>query len=88
MELDTVEVRGLIDIREQKNNAGKDIVTLDASRLKLLGDPRWVYENTGDEVKTPSITIEPSETPVFVSLKIFSDTADRIFLLQKLGLTS
>lgn len=27
MELDTVEVRGLIDIREQKNHAGKDIVT-------------------------------------------------------------
>jgi hypothetical protein len=88
MELDTVEVRGLIDIREQKNSAGKDIVTLDATRLKLLGDPRWVYENTGDEVKTPSITIEPSETPVFISLKVFSEVADRIFLIQKLGLTS
>lgn len=46
MDLDTVEVRGLIDVREQKNNAGKDIVTLDATRLKLLGDPRFVYENT------------------------------------------
>jgi hypothetical protein len=88
MELDTVEVRGLIDIREQKNSANRDIVTLDASRLKLLGDPRWVYENTGDEVKTPSITIEPSETPVFVSLKVFGEVADRIFLIQKLGLTS
>lgn len=88
MELDTVEVRGLIDIREQKNSANRDIVTLDASRLKLLGDPRWIYENTGDEVKTPSITIEPSETPVFVSLKVFGEVADRIFLIQKLGLTS
>ncbi len=86
MELDTVEVRGLIDIREQKNSAGKDIVTLDSSRLKLLGDPRWVYENTGDEVRNPTITIEPSETPVFVGLSVFSETPDRIFLLQKRGL--
>lgn len=73
MELETVEVRGLIDIREQKNSSGRDIVTLDASRLSLLGDPRWTYENTGDDVKTPSITIEPSETPVFVSLKVFGE---------------
>jgi PKD repeat protein len=88
MELDTVEVRGLIDIREQKNSAWKDIITLDASRLKLLGDPYWTYENTGDEVKTPSITLEPSETAVFISLRVFGETADRIFLIQKLGLTS
>jgi uncharacterized protein YwlG (UPF0340 family) len=46
MDLDAVEVRGLIDIREQKNSSGKDIVTLDASRLKLLGESRFVYENT------------------------------------------
>jgi PKD repeat protein len=88
MELDTVEVRGLLDIREQQNNAGREIITLDASRLKLLGDPRWIYENTGNEVKTPSITLEPSETAVFVSLKLFGEGADRIFLIQKLGLTS
>lgn len=59
------------------------ISSLSSSRLKLLGDPRWVYEKYGDEVRNPTITIEPSETPVFVGLYVFSETPDRIFLLQK-----
>ena len=42
MELSPVEIRGLVDIRTQKNTSGQDIVTLDASSLKLLGNPRWV----------------------------------------------
>jgi PKD repeat protein len=88
MELDAVEVRGLVDIREQKNTSGNDIVTLDASKLMILWDPRWVYESTGDEVKTPSITLEPSETPTFIFLKVFSDSPDRIFLIQKKDLIS
>lgn len=83
MELDAVEVRWLVDIREQKNTSGNDIVTLDASKLKILWDPRWVYESTGDEVKNPSITLEPSETPTFIFLKVFSEVPDRIFLIQK-----
>jgi PKD domain len=87
MDLDAVEVRGLIDIREQKNSSGKDIVTLDASRLKLLGESRFVYENTWKEVRNPTLTVEPSETPVFISLKVFWEATDRIFLIQKRGLT-
>lgn len=88
MELDTVEVRGLIDIRKQNNSEGKSIITLDASQLSLLGDIRWAYEDTTSEIKKPSITLEPSETPVFVSLKVFGEAIDRIFLIQKLGITS
>lgn len=83
MDLETVEIRWLIDIREQKNNLWKDIVTLDANKLKLLWNPRFVYENTGKEVQDTTITIEPSETPVFISLKVFWDNPDRIFLIQK-----
>ena len=36
MELEAVEIRGLVDVREQQNSAGEDIVTLDASKLTLL----------------------------------------------------
>ena len=42
MELAPVEIRGLVDIRTQKNTSGQAIVTLDASSLKLLGSPRWI----------------------------------------------
>lgn len=85
IELDAVEIRGLVDVREQKNSLGRDIITLDASKLTLLGDPRWVYESTGKEEKNPTITLEPSETPTFIFLKVFWESPDRIFLVQKRG---
>jgi len=83
MDIWAVEVRGILDIREQKNSLWKDIITLDANTLRLLWDIRWVYEKTGEEVKSPTITLEPSETPVFLWLKVFGNTLDRIFLIQK-----
>lgn len=83
IDLDPVEVKWLIDIREQQNSSWEDIVTLDASTLSLLGDPRWVYESSGDEVKSPNITVQPSETPTFISLKLFWSARDRVFLIQK-----
>ncbi len=83
MDLQAVEIRGLIDIKEDKNISGEDIITLDARKLALLGDVEWIYENTGKSVKTPTITEKPSETPLFILLRISTSIPERIFLIQK-----
>lgn len=84
--LPSLEIRGLIDIREQKNKDGKDIITLDASSLKRIGNPRWTYLTSGKEVETDSITEVLSATPNILGLTIWENPFDRIFILEKRGL--
>lgn len=82
IELAPVDVGWILNITEQKNIAGKDIVTLDAKSLKLLGDPIWKYENW-NEVKSDSVTHEPIEIPLFIQLQV-GTMSERILLIQKL----
>ncbi len=86
MELSAVEIRWLVDIRTQKNTSGQDIMTLDASTLKLLGNPRWVKIGAnwslGIEETSSSVTYETTSQPLFVGLKIFGDTFDRVFVVE------
>lgn len=81
MEIDAVEIWWLLDIREQKNSFGKDIITLDATSLRLIWEPTWTYEN-GKKVTTSTIFHESSITPIFVQLTVW-DMTKRVLMLQK-----
>lgn len=82
MILPSIEIRGLIDIKSQPNNRGEKIITLDASKLKRLGLPRWVYSN-GKEVSDPSITESITSISQGICLKLFeTNGCDRIFILE------
>lgn len=80
--LPSIEVTGLADIRTQENSRGKKIVTLDATGLKRLGNPRWIYQN-GKEVTDLIITETVTSISQAICLRIFENTGcDRIFLLK------
>ena len=81
----TVEIRGLIDIRKSTNTRGQKIITLDASGIKKLGTPRWIYESSGKETKETSITETLTPIAEAVGLKIWTTEnsgLDRIFILE------
>ncbi len=84
MNINPVQIRGLLSIKRQKNRNNEDIITLDASGLKNLWDPYWIYQSTGKEVHSSSITEKLLGTPQIVGLKLFSDEIDRVFLLQNI----
>jgi len=77
-----VEIRWVLDIKEGENKDGKKIITLDAKKLEKLGNPRWMYGTSGKELDQPSISIEPTDTPTVLSLKLFWADIDRIFIIQ------
>jgi hypothetical protein len=79
--LPNIEIRGLVDITSQKNNAGKEIVTLDATGLERLGSPKWQYQN-GNVVNTPTVTEIIGTVPQAICLKVFGDGCDRIFVIE------
>lgn len=82
--INPVEIRWVISIKKQKNRNNEDIVTLDASELKNLGNPRWVYKSSGNEVNSSSITEKLLSTPQIIWLKILSDNIDRIFVIENI----
>lgn len=84
MNLSPVDIRGLISIKQQKNRVNEDIITLDASSVKNLGSPRWIYESSGKEVNTSSITERLTGTPQIIWLKLFWNDIDRIFLIENI----
>jgi PKD repeat protein len=79
-----IEIRWLIGITKQKNKDGKDIITLDASSLKKIGNPKWTYFPSRKTVEASSITESLSHIPNIIWLTIFPGNTwiDRIFLLQ------
>ncbi len=80
--LPTIEVRWLIDIKNQVNNRWEKIITLDATSLKKLGTPRWIYE-WWKEITESSITESISSIPKIICFKIFdTNGCDRIFVLE------
>lgn len=80
--LPAIEIRGLVDIRANTNTRGQKILTLDASNLRKLGTPRWVYESSGKEVTEATITETLSPLAERVGLKLWWDSIDRIFILE------
>jgi PKD repeat protein len=83
MTLPSVEIRGLVNIKNQENNRGQKLVTLDATGLKKLWTPRWIFESSWKEVAEPSITEILTPTSQWLCLKLFeSRGCDRLFLLE------
>lgn len=77
-----IEIRGMVDIRNQTNNRWERIITLDATKLKKLGTPSWIYESL-KEVTEPSITEPVSSIPQAICLKVFEKNGcDRVFILE------
>lgn len=83
MEISPVEIRWILDIKKQKNTSGNDIITFDATKLKLLGSPRWGEIGSSTENASSSVTYEPSQTSILVWLKVFWERYDRLFIIQK-----
>lgn len=83
MVLPNIEIRWLISIKNQENSRWQKIITLDATNLKKLWTPKWIFESTGKEVIESSITEIVTPVPQWLCLKIFDGTGcDRLFLLE------
>ncbi len=82
MNLPPVDIRGLISLKKQKNRNNEDIITLDASNVRNLWNPRWLYEATNEEISKPFITEKVLSTPQIIGLKLFWNDMDRIFLIE------
>lgn len=80
--LPSIEISGIVDIKNQENSRGKKIITLDASALKKLWTPRWIYQN-GKEITESIITETVSSVSQAVCLRVYENTScDRVFLLE------
>jgi PKD domain len=79
----SIEIRWLISIKQQKNTKNQKIVTIDASSLRKLGTPQWIYE-WDDRVITESSITEPINLePTRICFKIFLQWwCDRMFILK------
>lgn len=82
MNINPLEVRGLVKVTRWKNIQWGSIMTLDASGIKTLGNPRWMYLPSRKIVDTSSITEAISSTPLYVCLSIINDECDRIFIMM------
>jgi PKD repeat protein len=81
--LNTIEIKGLLDVSKNTNKNKKRVITINASKVKNLGEPRWVYATSQDvENKQSSITEEISSTPLMVCLKVINKACDRIFIIS------
>ena len=83
--LEQVEVRWLLDITRNTNKDGKNIVTIDASKIRNLGTPRWAYSTNPNNIfESNSITELPSATPLLVCFNIFwGNNCNRTFVIQE-----
>lgn len=82
MRIDPIEIRGIVSIKQGVNIQGNKIITLDASGLKKLGTPRWIYTQSNIIAEGMSITETLSDIPQYVCFRLFSDVCDRIFVLE------
>lgn len=82
MSISPVEIRWLVTISRSKNIQGKPIISLDASNIKKLGNPRWVFAQSNKIIESSSITITVSKNPQYVCLRIITNGCDRMFVLE------
>lgn len=88
MKISPIEIRGIVAMKRSKNISGENIITLDASELKKMGNPRWLYLQSNKTVESTSITEKLSEIPQYICFKIMSETCDRLFVLEDTDTTS
>ncbi len=83
--LSTVEIKGLLDISTTINKDKKKVITFNASKVKNLGIPRWVYSTDPSvEITNSSITEQITSAPILVCLKVIDESCDRIFIIKDL----
>lgn len=86
--LQSVEIKGLLNISEIENKDGEIKKIFDAQRIKNLGTPRWYYlDGTNEEKKTDIFSTSLTENATIVGLKIFNNNNlhgayDRIFIIK------
>lgn len=81
MFLPSIEIRGLVDIKKQRNKDNKNIITFDASGLRNLGKILWIYDNKS-QVEQPSITEVEWEIARYVCLQVIRQNGcDRVFVI-------
>lgn len=79
--IDPVEIKGIIDITKNRNADGKKIVTLNASSVKNLGNPRWISSDSWNEETTTSTTQQIWKNPNLICFKLFNISCDRYFII-------
>lgn len=83
--LDTVEIKGLIEISTNINIKWEKLQTINASKIKNLWNPRWLSSTAWSIEKTSSsITEVISNIPLIICFKIFDTKSDcdRFFLIM------
>ncbi len=85
--LTPVQIRGLVKITEQENKDGKLMRTYDASTLRQLGTPTWVFDSDRDRIITENyISLSPTDTPVILHFYLDNNskkiTYGRTFIVQ------
>lgn len=81
--LNTVEIKGIIEISTTTNKDKKKVITLNAAKVKNLWNPRWTYpDRWGLEKIQTSITEEVSSTPLLICLSLLDASCDRIFIIS------
>lgn len=86
-QLNSVEIRGLLDITEQENSKWDTLYNIDASNIVRLGKPIWYRSDMEwrEYNNQNSFTVTVREIPTIIGLKIFNNTkwVDRYFVVQK-----
>lgn len=78
-----IEIRWLVSIKQQKNTRNQKIVTIDASSLRKLWNPEWIYEWSNKVVTESSITEPLNLEPTAICFKIYEQNwCDRMFVLK------
>lgn len=83
MSLAKVEIKGLLDITSKVNKNDKEVITINAAKIKNLGNPRWLYStDSGTGKAQSSITEVASSTPLLICLKLIATECDRYFFIS------
>lgn len=80
--IDPVEIKGIVDISKNRNADGKKIITINASWIKSLGNPRWLHSDWKNEENNATITEKISNIPTIICFKLFDINCDRYFIIN------
>lgn len=85
--LDSVEIRWLVNISEQENSKWDTLYNIDASNIIRLWKPIWYRSDIEwrEYTNQNSFTVTIGEIPIVIGLKIFADSnnIDKYFIAQK-----
>ncbi len=83
MNISPIQIRWLLSIKKQKNRNNEDIITLDATDLVDLWNPRWFYRSSKTLITEASITEKITDIPQVIDFRLFSERKDRTFVIEK-----